>query len=130
MPVILNSVISCEFSLEQRLLVESVQGMFNPFSCKAPTKSNIDVEHQKLSFFTSFNMKACNSQISLIFGLPNFKKNQHPMWLFLRIFLGISLAIIIPKSRKCELFCYKYSELLTKIPLWNEIHPFDNSVNH
>ena len=120
MPVILNSVISCEFSLEQRLLVESVQGMFNPFSCKAPTKSNIHVEHQKLSFFTSFNMKACsNLQISLIFGLPNLKKNQHHVWPFLRIFQGISIAF----------FCYKYSELLTKIPPLNEIHPFDNSVN-
>ena len=120
MPVILNSVISCEFSLEQRLLVESVQGMFNPFSCKAPTKSNIHVEHQKLSFFTRFNMKACsNLQISLIFGLPNLKKKSTSCVAFFKNISG----------NFHSLFCYKYSELLTKIPPLNEIHPFDNSVN-
>ena len=51
---------------------------------------------------------------------------------FFVVFLGYLLHQFHTKSRKCALFSgfliYIFLNKLIKIPLLNEIHPFDNSV--
>ena len=77
-------------------------------------------------FFMIFSMKILTIKIISKIWLQKMQKSSSAWVAFLLTFLGNLTPPILAKYKKCVLFSYKY---LIKIPLLNEIYPFDNSVN-